>query len=133
MGSCGSPDSSAAGLGAGRRVACFFGLETTREEDFLDFLESAWTSPSWLGLVGISLPLKPRRSWLRAQPLRSTCRGPGRHRWALDASPSSFGPGVPIVGPGATVGTVETRVPRAGLPGPTKSSEKFSGNKNSRT
>ena len=24
--------------------------------------------------------------------------------------------GVPIVGPGATVGTVETRVPRAGLP-----------------
>ena len=26
--------------------------------------------------------------------------------------------GVPIVGPGATVGTVETRVPRAGLPGP---------------
>ena len=28
--------------------------------------------------------------------------------------------GVPIVGPGATVGTVETRVPRAGLPGPTR-------------
>ena len=33
--------------------------------------------------------------------------------------------GVPIVGPGATVGTVETRVPRAGLPGPTTSSEIF--------
>ena len=27
--------------------------------------------------------------------------------------------GVPIMGPGATVGTVETRVPQAGLPGPT--------------
>ena len=29
--------------------------------------------------------------------------------------------GVPIVVPGATVGTVETRVPRAGLPRPTTS------------
>ena len=34
--------------------------------------------------------------------------------------------GVPIAGPGATVGTVGTRVPRAGLPGPTTSSEIFS-------
>ena len=33
--------------------------------------------------------------------------------------------GVPIVGPGVTVGTVETRVPRAGLPGPTTSSGNF--------
>ena len=32
---------------------------------------------------------------------------------------------VPIAGPGATVGTVETRVPRAGLPGPTTPSEDF--------
>ena len=31
-----------------------------------------------------------------------------------------MGLGVPIAGPGATVGTVETRVPRAGLPGPTR-------------
>ena len=30
-----------------------------------------------------------------------------------------------IVGPGATVGTMETRVPRAGLPGPRHSSEDF--------
>ena len=34
--------------------------------------------------------------------------------------------GVPIVGPGATVGTVETRVPRAGLPRPTISFLKIS-------
>ena len=33
--------------------------------------------------------------------------------------------GVPIVGPGATVGTVKTRVPRAGPPGPITSSAKF--------
>ena len=33
--------------------------------------------------------------------------------------------GVPIVGPGATVGTVETRVPRAGLPRPTTLIRKF--------
>ena len=33
--------------------------------------------------------------------------------------------GVPIVGPGATVGTVETRVPRAGLPGPTTPFRRF--------
>ena len=33
--------------------------------------------------------------------------------------------GVPIVGPGATVGPVETRVPRAGLPGPTTPFRKF--------
>ena len=51
--------------------------------------------------------------------------GPGRLCWALDASPSSMGLGVPIVGPGATVGTVETRVPRAGLPGPITSPENF--------
>ena len=62
--------------------------------------------------------LKPRRSWLGAQPLRPTCNGPGRHRWAPDASPPSADLSVPIVGPGATVGTVETRVPRAGLPRP---------------
>ena len=67
-------------------------------------------------------PLESRRSWLGAQPLRPTCHGPGRHRWAPDASPASAVLGVPIVGPGATVGTVETRVPRAGLPGPTTSS-----------
>ena len=52
-----------------------------------------------------------------AQPQRPPCHGPGRHRWAPDASPASTGFGMPIVGPGATVGTVETRVPRAGLPG----------------
>ena len=39
--------------------------------------------------------------------------------WPPDASPSPMGLGVPVVGPGATVGTVETRVRRAGLPGPT--------------
>ena len=39
--------------------------------------------------------------------------------WPPDASPSPMGLDVPVVGPGATVGTVETRVPRAGLPGPT--------------
>ena len=33
--------------------------------------------------------------------------------------------GVPIEGPGATVGTVGTRVPRAGPPGPITSSDKF--------
>ena len=33
--------------------------------------------------------------------------------------------GVPIVGPGATIGTVETRVPRASLLGPTTPFRKF--------
>ena len=33
--------------------------------------------------------------------------------------------GVPIMGPGATVGIVETRVPRAGLPRPTTPFRKF--------
>ena len=44
----------------------------------------------------------------------------GPQRFAFDDS------GVPIVGPGATVGTVETRVPRAGLPGPIRSFSLFS-------
>ena len=51
--------------------------------------------------------------------------GPGRHRWAPDALPASADFGVTIVGPGATVGTVETRVPRAGCQGPPHSSEDF--------
>ena len=41
-----------------------------------------WRAPS-------GRPLKLRRSWPRAQPSRPTCRGPGRHLWALDASPPS--------------------------------------------
>ena len=43
---------------------------------------------------------------------RQATLGPRRFASVLDF-------GVPIVGPGATVGTVETRVPRAGLPRPT--------------
>ena len=39
--------------------------------------------------------------------------GPRRFAFVMDS-------GVPIAGPGATVGTVETRVPRAGLPGPAR-------------
>ena len=42
---------------------------------------------------------------------RQACLGPRRFASVVDSS-------VPIVGLGATVGTVETRVPRAGLPGP---------------
>ena len=38
---------------------------------------------------------------------------------------SICGFGVPIVGPGATVGTVETGVPQAGLPRPTTLFRKF--------
>ena len=49
---------------------------------------------------------------------RQALLGPRRFAFVGDS-------GVPIVGPGATVGTVETKVPRAGLPGPTTSSEKF--------
>ena len=37
-----------------------------------------------------------------------------------------MGLGMPIAGPGATVGTVETRVPRAGLLGPTTFFQKIS-------
>ena len=44
--------------------------------------------------------------------------GPRRFASVLDF-------GVPIVGPGATVGTVKTRVPRAGLPGLATYSEIF--------
>ena len=49
---------------------------------------------------------------------RQALLGPRRFAFVDDS-------GVPIVGPGATDGTVETRVPRAGLPGPTTTSEKF--------
>ena len=49
---------------------------------------------------------------------RQALLGPRRFAFVDDS-------GVPIVGPGATVGTVETRVPRAGLPGPVMSSEDF--------
>ena len=49
---------------------------------------------------------------------RQASLGPRRFASVLDF-------GVPIVGPGATVGTVETRVPRAGLPGPTTYFRRF--------
>ena len=49
---------------------------------------------------------------------RQALMGPRRFAFVDDS-------GVPVVGPGATVGTVETRVPRAGLPGPTTTSKKF--------
>ena len=42
---------------------------------------------------------------------RQACLGPRRFAFVDDS-------GVPIVGPGATVGTVRTRVPWAGLPLP---------------
>ena len=50
---------------------------------------------------------------------RQALLGPQRFAFVDDS-------GVPIVGPGATVGTVETRVPRAGLPGPATIPEKIS-------
>ena len=49
---------------------------------------------------------------------RQASLGPRRLASVVDS-------GVPIVGPGATVGTVETRVPRAGLPGPTTYFRRF--------
>ena len=65
-------------------------------------------------IVALGATAAPHVSRPRQAPL-----GPRRFASILDF-------GVPIVGPGATVGTVETRVPRAGLPGPTTSSEKIS-------
>ena len=49
---------------------------------------------------------------------RQALLGPRRFAFIGDS-------GVPIAGPGATVGTVGTRVPRAGLPGPVMSSKDF--------
>ena len=64
-------------------------------------------------IVALGATVAPHVSWPRQASL-----GP-------DASPESADFGVPIVGPGATVGTVETRVPRAGLPGPTTFFRRF--------
>ena len=73
-----------------------------RTPAFIDQLPGTWRAPP-------GRPLELRRSWSRAQPQRHTCHGPDKRVWAPDASPASTDFGVPIVGPGATVGTVETR------------------------
>ena len=64
-------------------------------------------------IVASGATAAPHVSWPRQASL-----GPRRF-----ASIDDFG--VPIVGPGATFGTVETRVPRAGLPRPTTPFRKF--------
>ena len=64
-------------------------------------------------IVATGATAAPHVSWPRQAPL-------GPRRFA-----SIFDFGVPIVGPGATVGTVETRVPRASLPGPTTFFRRF--------
>ena len=61
--------------------------------------------------AGATAALHVSRTW-------QTLLGPRRFAFVGDSS-------VPIVGPAATVGTVGTRVPRAGLPGPITSSENF--------
>ena len=84
-------------------------------------------------LTGLSVVAGPTTTPVEAEEIVAAGATAALHvsqPWQALLGPRHFAfvgnSGVPIVGPGATVGTVETRVPRAGLPGPSTSSENFS-------
>ena len=83
-------------------------------------------------MIGLLVVAGPAATPVEAEEIVSTGATAALHvsrLWQAQLGPRRFAfvvdSGVPIAGPGATVGTVETRVPRAGLPGPTTPSEDF--------